>query len=424
MQNYKISDYFHKVHRADSIAIYEALASELEELATTDLVSMKDVEIDDTEEVDDEGAAAAEAILEVNKYFANYCFRSLFDKSEESNRVLAYLESRGIDKATVLKHGIGYCHGSFLPTSLEYNKFSFLEAKITPAFLRRIIVPILDERGLPVGFTARKLPWDTNIDSPKYYNTPETKLFSKRNILFNLDKTAPGSYVFLTEGVFDAIMMGKGDPTNGVKGNNAVGVLGAGLTIEHIALLKKYNLTPILAYDNDEAGRKATKRAYKMLRSYYSEIFCLDYRNVPDGIKDPADAVRAGIDIGIYLDRELASWFLEDLKEERLDAAAKYRKIAETLKNMMEGDNRVSVEQMRSYPLENILEYFGVAYKKVGGKLWFSTRKEKEASSVIYPDNSWFDYGTEEGTDSISLFGRLAGLDYKSAFKAFRDRFF
>ena len=100
------------------------------------------------------------------------------------------------------------------------------------------------------------------MESPKYLNSPETKIFDKSRNLYGLNvaRTSRKPYLILCEGYMDVISMHQSGFTN------AVASLGTSLTSGHASLLKRYTQEVLLLYDSDVAGVKAALRAIPILR--------------------------------------------------------------------------------------------------------------------------------------------------------------
>ncbi len=129
-------------------------------------------------------------------------------------------------------------------------------------FRGRLMIPISDSQGRVVAFTARKTeftPNDIAYEEGKYVNSPETPIFKKNAILFNLDKAKSFAekkgYFILVEGQLDTIRM----YCSGLQ--NAVASQGTAAGAEHFALMKRYAGKVVLLFDGDEAGVHAALRA-------------------------------------------------------------------------------------------------------------------------------------------------------------------
>jgi len=123
----------------------------------------------------------------------------------------------------------------------------------------RLVFPIADERGRVIAFGGRTL----TEAMPKYLNTPETPLFSKRKCLFGLDKARDemrkSRHAVIVEGYTDCIMCHQ----MGLR--NVVATLGTALTPEHVRILRRYTRRITVVYDADEAGLKAAERSLELL---------------------------------------------------------------------------------------------------------------------------------------------------------------
>lgn len=168
-----------------------------------------------------------------------------------TKQVLKYLYKRGLSDEDINKWKIG-------ATTTKYGY--------------RIMFPLFDRHKEVRGFSSRILNEDENPDFPKYINSRERPFFHKREYLYglqNLDDTC--SELRITEGVFDVILADKYN----VK--NIVCTLGTALTEDHVKLIKSLNKTPCFCLDGDEAGRRGTYKAIKLLAEHdiYSKVCIL-----------------------------------------------------------------------------------------------------------------------------------------------------
>ncbi|MBQ4101109.1 MAG: DNA primase [Oscillospiraceae bacterium] len=204
-------------------------------------------------------------VLEINRETARFFHSCL--KSPQGKQALDYLLNRGLTSATITKFGLGYAPNSWdtLVRHLKEKGFSEQDmcdsavvsrgkgGKLYDEFRNRVMFPIIDMTGAVIGFSGRQL--DNN--GPKYLNSPDTIAFKKsRNLFaFNFAKSSKTRSFILCEGNMDVISLHQAGFTN------AVAALGTALTSEQARLLSRYCDEIILAYDSDEAGIKATKRA-------------------------------------------------------------------------------------------------------------------------------------------------------------------
>lgn len=194
---------------------------------------------------------------------ASQVFNKILMEHPSAKAALDYLKNRGLDMETIKDFSLGYApYTSILGNFLKQKGFT--ETEINEAgnpvrFFKRIIFPIRDVMGNTVGFTGRVTE---KGQEPKYLNTPETPIFHKGRILYNLDK-ARGEIklqdaVVVVEGQMDVISSYRA----GVK--NVVASSGTALTTEHLQILYRYTPNIIFSFDSDTAGLATAKKAYEM----------------------------------------------------------------------------------------------------------------------------------------------------------------
>ena len=154
-------------------------------------------------------------------------------------------------------------------------------------FRDRVMFPIRDPRGRVIAFGGRALSKDVPA---KYLNSPETPLFHKGNVLYNLDKARGPAHekgqIIAVEGYVDVIAMHRaGLP-------QAVAPLGTALTEDQLRLLWKQAAEPILCFDGDAAGLKAAYRALDLALPLLEPGHSLRFALLPEG-QDPDDLLKA-----------------------------------------------------------------------------------------------------------------------------------
>ena len=154
-------------------------------------------------------------------------------------------------------------------------------------FRDRVMFPIRDPRGRVIAFGGRALSKDVPA---KYLNSPETPLFHKGRVLYNLDKARGPAHekgaIIAVEGYVDVIAMHRaGLP-------HAVAPLGTALTEDQLALLWKVAPEPILCFDGDAAGLKAAYRALDLALPHLKPGHSLRFAMLPEG-QDPDDLLKA-----------------------------------------------------------------------------------------------------------------------------------
>ncbi|NLB81735.1 MAG: DNA primase, partial [Clostridiaceae bacterium] len=207
-------------------------------------------------------------IYNINTASAKFFYNCLASEAGQNARL--YLKERGINKNSINRFGIGFAPSSnMLLSHLRQQGFDdeiIIQSGVVvqsdtgdvyDRFRDRIIFPILDIRKNVIGFGGRTM----EQQGPKYLNSPETAAFNKSYNLFglNLAKNSKESYFVLVEGYIDVISLHQGGVTN------AIATLGTALTQAQARLIKRMRSEVIIAYDSDEAGQKATKRAIELL---------------------------------------------------------------------------------------------------------------------------------------------------------------
>lgn len=197
-------------------------------------------------------------------------------QSEKGESVKRYLSQRKINEDIIKRFEIGYAPES--SRSVKYLKAKgFNEQILTDTglirthdldtyavFDNRLMIPIHDENGNPVGFTARRLNEDKDV--AKYINTSETKIYHKGNLIFNYHRAKAfakkNKRCILVEGAMDVIAFEKADI------HESIACLGTACTKEQITLLKRLNVPLVVCYDGDRAGKAATYKFGKLAVDY------------------------------------------------------------------------------------------------------------------------------------------------------------
>ncbi|WP_246479395.1 DNA primase [Kaustia mangrovi] len=155
-------------------------------------------------------------------------------------------------------------------------------------FRGRIMFPIRDRRGRVIAFGGRAM--DPKVPA-KYLNSPETALFHKGNVLYNLDQARAPAHeagmLMAVEGYMDVIALARAGIAQ------AVAPLGTALTADQLNLMWRVVPEPILCFDGDEAGLHAAYRAVDTALGLVRPGYSLRFAFLPEG-QDPDDLVRAG----------------------------------------------------------------------------------------------------------------------------------
>jgi DNA primase len=236
-------------------------------------------------------------------------------------KALAYIRKRGLTDDTLTTFNIGYAPDDWQQAldyllSMGYVEDDIVEAgvairnekgRVYDRFRNRLMIPIYDGRGLPIGFGARALDPE---DNPKYLNSPQTPLFDKGAVLFGLHHARrairESETAVIVEGYMDAIQAHQAGFAN------VVAQMGTALTEPQLKQLSRYARRLILALDPDVAGIKATMRGLDVARQTLGDSeLVFDPRGImrhasklgveilvvtlPEG-KDPDDLIRENPD--------------------------------------------------------------------------------------------------------------------------------
>jgi DNA primase len=240
-----------------------------------------------------ERADARRRILDMLKLAAQYYEFVLWKlPAGEPGRKL--LESRHVGEETARRFQLGYAPaGRGFAEYLRAKKHSLLDAQEaglmrhdgTDFFAQRLVIPIRDERGQTLAFTARTVRQD---ESRKYINSRDTPVYIKGRVIFGLDlardQITRSGHAVLMEGQFDVITGHQFGVTN------AVASSGTALTEDQVTLLKRFTDELLLVFDADRAGREAARKAAVLAaqRGMRTRL-----ATVPEG-KDPDEFLRAG----------------------------------------------------------------------------------------------------------------------------------
>jgi len=199
--------------------------------------------------------------------------------ADSRNRLKEFLVAKGVGSQQLAASGL-FVSGD--DVAVPYDRFR-----------DRIMFPIENTRGRIVGFGGRALSSEVRA---KYLNSPETELFHKGRLLYNLPRARKAAQpvggeaakpVIVVEGYMDVIALA------GAGFEQAVAPLGTALTEEQMALLWRFCKQPVLCFDGDKAGRHAAFRALDRALPLIRADISLRFMFLPDG-KDPDDIVREG----------------------------------------------------------------------------------------------------------------------------------
>jgi DNA primase len=248
------------------------------------------------------------ALLEVHERACAWFQEQL--RRPEAGHAREYLTNRGLEAKTIAEFRIGFApdSGFLLRDALrrEFDQellkssglFSWKEPESRPAaageatpgdqppaiyskFRNRIMFPICNEGGRVIAFTGRTLARDEKA-GPKYLNSPETPIYSKSHVLFNLDKAKDAirklDYAILVEGQMDCISVFAAGL------HNTIASSGTAFTDIQARLLARFNKNIIVNFDPDTAGAAAAERSLAWLveQEFQIKVVTLEQGYDPD----------------------------------------------------------------------------------------------------------------------------------------------
>ena len=286
------------------------------------------------------------------KFFTKYLF------STKGSIALNYLRDRGLSIDTIkeFKLGLSPSKSDGLINSLiseGYNEQDIENAglaykpenkPLVDRFRNRVMFPISNLNDRVVAFGGRSL---NTTYGAKYINSPETKIFKKGSLLFNLksaQKSSKNDPLVIVEGYMDVISLAN----NSI--NNAVAPLGTSLTKEQLQLIWRVCEEPILLLDGDNAGRLAVTRAVELALPLISYNQTLRIANLPTNY-DPDDLIKQrGKDaLKDIIGNSLALShfiFINEKSQRKLDSPERLRKLHIELVNKLKKIKDIDLKKM------------------------------------------------------------------------------
>ena len=218
--------------------------------------------------------------LEITALAAKF-FSHILNKTKVGEEAKRYLvQKRKLKEETIERFSLGYAPDSQTSLGDFLFKKGYKEAdlvkigllaknyqgKIVDKFRGRAIFPITDTSGKTIGFVGRIFREEKNpkFTPPKYLNSPQSDIYDKSSVVYGLYQAREAirekDLVIIVEGNIDVLSSHQA----GVK--NVVASSGTALTIEQVKILSRYTHNIAFAFDQDEAGKLATKRAMDMTR--------------------------------------------------------------------------------------------------------------------------------------------------------------
>ncbi|MEM1264139.1 MAG: DNA primase [Pseudomonadota bacterium] len=336
--------------------------------AVEQLASMVGMEV--PRDAGDEKLRGSDRVIELLRRVAEFYQRCLRDNTTAAD----YLKSRGIDGATARDYGIGYAPDGWDTLAGEFGSDPDTETLLQAGglvirrddggyydrFRDRVIFPIRDGRGRVVGFGGRVL----GKGEPKYLNSPETVVFSKRRELYGMYEVRRRlrdiPRLIVVEGYMDVVALAR----NGV--DNAVATLGTATTDEHLKRLFRMTDEVVFCFDGDRAGRQAAWRALEVALPEARDGHQMRFAFLPDG-EDPDSLVKAGgsqaleseLDASLSLSEFLVEELSNGLDKASLDGRAQ---LAERARPLLA---KVPAGVYRELLIERLADEVGLAGAKL-----------------------------------------------------------
>ncbi|MBP5398806.1 MAG: DNA primase [Alphaproteobacteria bacterium] len=276
---------------------------------------------------------------------------------------LAYLTGRGFEEDIIKKFRLGYAPDNNGLTAYLASKnvsesdmielglavLSEKNSKTYDFFRNRVIIPIMDKRSRIIGFGGRVM----GNEQPKYLNSPETPIFNKRKVLYNLnfarDKAYENKKIIICEGYMDVIAQAK------YGFEYAVAPLGTALTEDQIQEAWKICPEPTLCFDGDGAGVRAAVRSVDRVLPILKAGYSLKYVFLPDKM-DPDEFLKAkgAEEYAKMIDNTMPLADLLWRKNMQLQPTDTPEQKAKFEKNIYDEVAKITDEKVRGYYLQDM----------------------------------------------------------------------
>ncbi len=332
-------------------------------------------------------------MIEMHELIQEFYYYAL-TKTVEGEQALTYLQERGFTDTLIKERGIGFapdsshfCHdflqkkGYDIELAYEAGLLSRNEENFSyyDRFRNRIMFPLKNAQGRIVGYSGRTYTGQ----EPKYLNSPETPIFQKRKLLYNLDKARKSirklDEIVLLEGFMDVI---KSD-TAGLK--NVVATMGTQLSDEHITFIRKLTSNITLMFDGDFAGSEATLKTGQNLLQQGLNVFVIQ---LPSGM-DPDEYIgKYGNDAFTAFvkndKKSFAHYKVSILKDEIAHNDLSYERY---LKELSHDISLMKSSILQQKALNDVAPFFNVSPEQLANEIQFN-----QAPANYYPEDEYGGY--------------------------------
>jgi len=275
-------DVFKFIMKMENVSFYEAV----KKLALKANIQIEELNMDVISVEDREKISLKKIMDEASSFYKNYL------KSSNGKIALEYLKVRNIKEETIRNFGLGFSPDSDDALIIELKKKNYSkdlilksglakireDGKLVDYFRNRIMFPIKNYNGEVIAFGGRTL----NNGNPKYLNSSETLLFSKRKILYglfeSLNRIRKDKRILLVEGYMDVITLHQ----YGI--DFTLSSLGTSFTYEQAQLIKRYSDEAFIFFDPDNAGINSAIKAADIMvdNGIYPRIIYINENIDPD----------------------------------------------------------------------------------------------------------------------------------------------
>lgn len=332
-------------------------------------------------------------MIEMHELIQEFYYYAL-TKTVEGEQALTYLQERGFTDALIKERGIGFapdsshfCHdflqkkGYDIELAYEAGLLSRNEENFSyyDRFRNRIMFPLKNAQGRIVGYSGRTYTGQ----EPKYLNSPETPIFQKRKLLYNLDKARKSirklDEIVLLEGFMDVIKSN----TAGLK--NVVATMGTQLSDEHITFIRKLTSNITLMFDGDFAGSEATLKTGQNLLQQGLNVFVIQ---LPSGM-DPDEYIgKYGNDAFTAFvkndKKSFAHYKVSILKDEIAHNDLSYERY---LKELSHDISLMKSSILQQKALNDVAPFFNVSPEQLANEIQFN-----QAPANYYPEDEYGGY--------------------------------
>ncbi|HCY9141859.1 TPA: DNA primase [Staphylococcus aureus] len=332
-------------------------------------------------------------MIEMHELIQEFYYYAL-TKTVEGEQALTYLQERGFTDALIKERGIGFapdsshfCHdflqkkGYDIELAYEAGLLSRNEENFSyyDRFRNRIMFPLKNAQGRIVGYSGRTYTGQ----EPKYLNSPETPIFQKRKLLYNLDKARKSirklDEIVLLEGFMDVI---KSD-TAGLK--NVVATMGTQLSDEHITFIRKLTSNITLMFDGDFAGSEATLKTGQNLLQQGLNVFVIQLPSAMDPDEYIGKYGNDAFTAFVKNDKKsFAHYKVSILKDEIAHNDLSYERY---LKELSHDISLMKSSILQQKALNDVAPFFNVSPEQLANEIQFN-----QAPANYYPEDEYGGY--------------------------------